>query len=313
MEKTDARRLRPETQEQIRRQAIRLKKKGMSFTAVGEIVGVHRHAVSKWWKTYKKEGSKGLKPRKRGRRMGEHRNLTPKQEKEIQTLICDKVPEQMKLAFALWTRRAVKEVIKLRTGQDMPIRTVGEYLRRWGFTPQKPIRQAYEQCPKKVRKWLSEEYPKITKQAKREDAEIHWGDETGIRNNSQHGRSYSPRGQTPVIRLSAKRITTNMISTVTNQGKVRFMIYEGTMNAKCLIRFLRQLIKSAKKKIFLILDNLRVHHAKVVKVWLEKDENKKKIEVFYLPSYSLIWSSFSEHENLSFSSIFILQPIGLGC
>ena len=75
-----------------------------------------------------------------------------------------------------------------------------------------------------------------------------------------------------------------MISAINNKGLVRFMIYKTTMNAKVLIRFFKRLIKDAGRKVFVILDNLRVHHAKVVKAWLQKYE--EKIEVHYLPSYS---------------------------
>jgi len=157
-------------------------------------------------------------------------------------------------------------------------------LKRWGFTPQKPLRKAYEQNPKAVKKWLDEQYPVISKRAKKEGAEIQWGDETGLCNDSQHSKSYSPHGKTPAIRLPAKRKRINLISFITNQGKVRFMIYKNNMNAKTFIKFLKRLIKDANQKIFLILDNLRVHHAYVVKGWLQN--HKDKIELFFLPSYS---------------------------
>jgi len=177
-------------------------------------------------------------------------------------LIINKTPDQLKLTFALWTRQAVGEIIRLKFGIKMPIRTVGEYLKRWHFTPQKPLKRAYEQQPKAVKKWLDEEYPEIAQRAKKEGGEIHWGDETGIRSDSPHGRSYAPKGKTPVIRLSAKRCSLNLISTVTNQGKVRFMIYKETMNAEVLIKFMKQLIKGSYKKIGIV--NLRyilVHHS----------------------------------------------------
>jgi hypothetical protein len=141
-------------------------------------------------------------------------------------------------------------VIKQLFGIEMPIHTVVEYLRRWSFTPQKPLKRAYEQNPKAVSKWLEEEYPRIKKIAKQEGAEIHWGDETGIANNCQHGRSgsYAPRGQTPAIRLPAKKERINRISSVTNQGTVRFMIYDGTMNSQMMIKFMKRLIKDANRK-----------------------------------------------------------------
>lgn len=284
MEKEDTRKLSPQTQEQLRKQAIRLKKGGKKIFEIAEIVGVHRNAVSIWWKKYQVEGIKGIKAKKRGRKQGEQRTLSLEQEREIQRLITDKTPDQLKLVFALWTRQAVQELIKSRFSIVMPIRTVGEYLKRWGFTPQKPLKRAYEQRPAEVKKWLNEEYPSIAARAKKEGAEIHWGDETGVRSDCQHGLSYAPKGKTPVICLSARRTTTNMISTVTNQGKVRFMVYQETMTAKLLIKFMNKLIKDADRKVFLILDNLRVHHARKVRAWLE--EQKGKIEVFYLPAYS---------------------------
>lgn len=284
MEKIDARKLTTEAQEQLRLQAIRLRKRGERFKSIGEIVGVHPNTVWTWWKKYQTEGAKGLKIEQRGRRKGEHRTLDPSEESQIQQLITDNTPDQLKLTFALWTRQAVQEIIKSQLGYKMPIRTVGEYLARWGFTPQKPLKQAYEQRPVAVEKWLKEDYVEISQKAKAEGAEIHWGDECGIRSDSQHGRSYAPKGKTPVIRLSAKRNSINMVSSITNQGKVRFMIYKDTMTAQVLIKFMKQLIFGAEKKIFLVLDNLRVHHAKLVKHWLE--EHPDEIEVFYLPSYS---------------------------
>jgi transposase len=210
--------------------------------------------------------------------------LSETQAKEIQKLICDKSPDQLKLAFALWTRKAVQGLIQQRFQIVMPIRTVGDYLARWGFTPQKPAKRAYEQQPAAVKKWLDEEYPAIARKAKDEPADIYWGDETGVRNDCQHGRSYAPKGKTPVLRLPAKRTSLNMISALTNQGKVRFMIYRENMTAQVLITFMQRLVKDAPRKVFLILDNLKVHHAKLVQEWLA--EHREQIEVFYLPSYS---------------------------
>jgi len=163
-------------------------------------------------------------------------------------------------------------------------RTISTYLRCWGFTPQKPAERAYEQCSKAVQKWLDEDYPLIKERAKRIGAEIYWGDETGVRNQCQHTRGYAPKGQTPIIKTQAKRLSFNMISAITNQGTVRFMTYHETMTVKVLLRFLKRLIKDAKRKVFLILDNLRVHHAHLVRDWLKKHNDE--IEVYYLPSYS---------------------------
>jgi transposase len=284
MKKIDTRSLKPEAQQQLRNQAARLFKKKWRNKDIAEALGVSYVTVSKWKSVYREKGSKGLKLEKRGRPFGALRTLTPDQEKEVRKAITDKCPDQLKLPFALWTRKAVQQLIFGMWSIKMPIRTVGEYLKRWNFTPQKPLKKAYEQNPKAVKKWLDEDYPEIAAKAKKENAEIHWGDETGIANNCQHGRSYSPRGKTPAIRLPAKKERINLISSITNQGKVRFMIYDGTMNAQTLIKFFERLIKDAGRKVYLILDNLRVHHSKIVKKWLL--DHKDQIELFYLPSYS---------------------------
>jgi transposase len=157
-------------------------------------------------------------------------------------------------------------------------------LKRWRFTPQKPAKRAYEQKPKEVQKWLDEEYPEIEHRAKKEKAEIYWGDETGVQSDANRLRGYSPVGQTPVVRFTAKRNSVNMISAITNEGKVRFMMYRETMTSTLLIKYMSRLVKDAGRKVFLILDNLRVHHSKQVKKWLV--DHKEELEVFYLPSYS---------------------------
>lgn len=279
-EKIDARKLPRDVLEEKRRQAQRLRKLGLTRAEIGEIEGVHADTVGRWLKLDKSN----LKVNRGGRKLGDARLLSADQEKRICAKIIDKTPDQLKLAYALWTRKAVQELIERDTGVQLAIRSVGEYLKRWGMTPQKPQKRAYEQSAPAVQRWLKEDYPEIKAQAKAEDAEIYWGDETGLRNDCQHERGYALKGQTPVIRLNANRVSLNMISAINNQGKVRFRFFEGTMNADILIDFFMRLLRYAKRKIFLILDNLPVHHCKPVKQWLV--EHKHMIEVFYLPSYS---------------------------
>lgn len=284
MGKEDFRKVKDAIRDQIRKQAIRMIKDGIQKKKVALVLGVHVNTITNWAKKYKSNGTKGLKGLKRGIKSEDKKSLSAKQEKQIQDMICDTMPDQLKLPYALWTRKAVMELIGREFGVKLAINTTGDYLRSWGYTPQKPKKKAYEQNPKKVQEWLNEEYPTIKQKAKQENAEIHWGDETGVKNTCQHGRSYSPKGRTPVKKHMSKRFSINMISSVTNQGKVEFMIYKETMNADMFIKFLKQLIKDKKRKIYLILDNLRVHHSKIVKAWVAK--NKEHIELYFLPSYS---------------------------
>ena len=135
-----------------------------------------------------------------------------------------------------------------------------------------------------MRKWLDKEYPEIARRAREEGAEIHWGDETGLSTNDVHGRGYAPKSKTPVVRVTQWRESVGIISMVTNQGKLRWKLFKGAMHTDILINFFQRLIRDANRKVFLILDNLRVHHARKVKAWLA--EHKTEIEVFCLSGYS---------------------------
>jgi len=284
MQTRDARRLSPSQLDELRLRAVHLRKLGHNRRKIAVLLDVHYNSVGRWIAAYETEGPGALRSAKRGRRKGGCRNLTPAQERIVQRLITDHTPDQLKMPFALWTRRAICDLVEHRFKFRLPERTCGEYLKRWGFTPQRPARRNYEQNPEEVRRWLQETYPRLAKRAKKEDAEIHWGDEVGVRNENQHGRGFAPKGKTPLVRNSSKRLGVNMISSVTNQGKVRWMVYRGGFNARIFIKFMSRLIKDSRRKIILIVDNLRVHHCRPVKDWVAR--NKDKIHLAFLPSYS---------------------------
>ena len=282
--KRDARKLTISAQQELRERGVKMRKKGMSYQDIGNILEVHHTTVSTWYAKYKKDGKKGIKILQRGRKEGDKKTLTPTQEAQLIKRLIDTTPKQLKFKYVLWTREAVKKLIKHEFKIEMPISTVGKYLQRWEFTSQVPIKRAYERNDKKVQKWLKEEYPDIEKQSKKENAEIQWADETACVSLPSIIKGYAPKGKTPVMEHTAKRFKINMISSITNRGKLRFMVYEKNMDAGLFITFLERLIKSSDKKIFLILDNLRVHHSKIVKVWVK--EHKEEIALFYLPAYS---------------------------
>lgn len=285
MDKEDARYQTLERLHERRKQVIRLHRKGYGVMRIVDLSGLSYPTVRSTIDRYVAGGVSALKPTPRGHRTGEGRRLSEAQEQAIECIICDKRPEQLKMDFALWSRAAVMQLIECEYGIRLPVRTVGDYLRRWGFTPQKPIKRAYEQRPEAVQAWLDEQYPAIEARAKAEGAEIHWGDETAVVNTDVRGRGYAPAGKTPVTyAVGGARQKLSMIATVTNQGKTRWMIIDDAFNADRLIEFLDALVRDAQRKIFLILDNLRVHHSKPVKAWVA--ERAEQIELFYLPSYS---------------------------
>lgn len=277
----DARSLPAAAQEEKRHLGIRLRQEGRTFAAIGATVGVHWATVLGWWHRFEAGGPAALTARRRGRRSGTQRRLTPAQERTMQRLIADKTPDQLRLPFALWTRAAIGDLIRQRYGVRLPVRTIGHYLKRWGFTPQKPLKRAYEQRPEAIRRWLTHQYPAIAARARREGGEIHWGDETGLSTSDPRGRGYAPRGQTPVLRVVSQRKSVSFLSTITNQGKVRFMVLHGPLSAPSLIRFLQRLRRDSGHKVFLILDNLNGHKAAKVRAWVRA--HRDELEIFYLP------------------------------
>jgi transposase len=273
-----------EVLEALRLRAVHARERGYAVVDIAAILGLREETVSRWCVQYEQGGQAALPGARTGRPVGSGRLVSAEQAEAIQQLIDSKTPQELGIPSALWTRAAVRELIRQQTGQWLPIRTVGEYLGRWGYTPQKPVRKAYKQDPEEVAEWLEQTYPEIEKRAAREGGEIHWGDETGVRSTCQHSRGYARPQATPELKVPGSRFSVNMMSTITNQGKVRWMIYQGRMNAALFIVFLTRLIAGASKKVFLIVDNLSVHEAAAVEEWLAGKEDQ--IEVFYLPTYT---------------------------
>jgi transposase len=268
----------------LRLRAVHARQLGYPVVDIAAILGVREGTVSRWCSRYDRGGQEALPGDRTGRPIGSGRLLTQEQEQSVQQVIETKSPQELEIPSALWTRQAARELIQQQVGLRMPIRTVGEYLRRWGFTPQKPVRKAYKQDPKAVAEWLERTYPAIERRAAQEGGEIHWGDETGVRSTCQHSRGYARPGETPELTVPGSRFSVNMISTITNQGKVRWMIYTGKMNAALFVVFLTRLLAGATKKVFLIVDHLSVHEAAAVDQWLV--DKTDRIEVFYLPKYA---------------------------
>ena len=281
--KNDARSLSSSAQEALRRRAVAAVKAGMTQTEAATVFGVTRQAVGKWMKAYRIGGEGALTAQPQGRPEGETR-LKGWQAAAISKLITDRDPDQLRLPFVLWTREAVRVLIFKKYGVQVSPSTVGRYLTRWGFTPQKPVRRAYEGGNAAVQRWLEEEYPAIVKAAKKENALIYWGDEMGVRSDHQAGRSYAPKGKTPVVAGTGQRFGCNVVSAITNRGHLEFMVFKKGFTAQVFIRFLKRLVKQAERKVYIIVDRHPVHRSRKVTLWIQ--ENANSIERFFLPGYS---------------------------
>ena len=281
----DARSWSQQEQQRVRHLAVKSVKEGMTYIKAAEHYGVSPSCIGNWIRRDKDDPKKGLISNKRGRRQKEQLRLNDKAQKRIIKLITDKDPNQLKLPGFLWTRDSVRTLIKKETGVSLGLTSTGNYLRKWGFTPQKPAKRAIEQDTSEVIKFKEEIYPKVVKAAKKDNAVIFWGDEMGIRSDDQRGRSWSKRGNTPIIKKTGNRFSINVISAVSNLGKLYFSIHRGRFNSDKFIDFLDKLQKQLSgRKVYLIVDNHSIHKSKKVKSYIY--DNKDTICLIYLPKYS---------------------------
>jgi transposase len=281
----DARRLPQAAQEELRRRAVALVGEGHSQTQVATLLDVSRQSVSEWVRAYRLGGEQALTAGRRGRRPGEQTALAPWQQAQIAKAIREKNPDQLKLPGFLWTRALVCELIERRFGIRMAEKTAGRYLRAWGFSPQKPARRALEQNPEAVARWLEERYPELERRAHRERALILWADEMGLRSDHSAGRSWSPVGQTPLVQGSGQRFGANVISVISNKGRLQFRVFKERFTAAVFIDFLTRLVRQADgQKLILILDGHPVHRAQKARAWVAA--HAEQIELQFLPGYS---------------------------
>ena len=282
MKRQDAGALTGDALENLRRMAVQAVGNGQKQVEVAKIFGITRQAVGCWVKAFREQGEQAFKAKPKGRPKGG--KMKPWQAAQIAKAVVDHHPEQLKLPFYLWTREAVSRLIEHRFDLKLSVWSVGRYLKRWGFTPQKPARRAWEQNPEEVQQWLETDYPTIRQRAKLEQAQIFWDDEMGLRSDHATGRSYGLRGQTPLIPGPGKRFGCNMVSAITNRGRLQFMVFKERFTTAVFLEFLQRLVRQNPGKVFLIIDRHPVHRARKVKTWVE--ENAHKIEIFFMPGYS---------------------------
>lgn len=290
--KIDARKLAPKAQERLRRSAMERINNGESPEEVAAGIGINRRTIYKWISAYHYGGDEGLAT---GARPGRPGKLDGKQLEKLSKIIRTKNPQQLKFEYALWTIPMIRRLIRDQFNVKLSEVSVGRLLKRLGFTPQRPLYRAWQQDKALVEQWQAEEFPKLVKRAKRDKALIFFADESGIRSDHHAGRTWAPKGQTPVIEATGARFSLNMISAITNQGHCRFMTVDGSVTAKVFRDFLKRLIHGVDQKIYLVVDGHPTHKAKLVKTFVEA--HKDRIELVILPPYSpelnpdeLVWA-----------------------
>ncbi len=266
----DNRHLSPKELSVFKIKIVKAVEEGYSQAHVSKLFGFTPTTVSRYIQDYKKRGNESFSVVARGRKKGEKRKITESEEEAIKKIIQMKTPDEVSLDCVLWTRKAVREYINTTYSVKYAVRSMSDVLRRWGFSPQKPLKIAIQKDPIRVQKWLDEDYAQIKKQAIKERASIYWGDEMGLSSTDQRGRTYGKKGHTPSIKKTGSRFRCNMIAAITNQGHMKWKVFKESFTVNVFIDFLRRLTYKAPKKVFLIVDNHKVHHAKIKKISLIK-------------------------------------------
>jgi transposase len=279
----DTRSLPDDVLEALRIRALRARELGFAEDQIADVLGLARETVSRWWAAYVRDGLAAVPHDRTGRPLGSGRLLSPQQEQRVRDVLDTRQPEQLGITAPLWTRRAVGELVEKECGIALPIRTVGLYLRRWGYAPKRPRRKARQQDPAEVRQWLEVTYPAVEARAEQEGADVWWEDETGLSADEYRGRGYARRGQAPRKEVSGDRRRVNVVSAITAAGDVQFMTYTRTMTAEVFLAFLAALVAGAPRKVVLIVDRLRAHLSAEVLDWLA--DHKRQIELVALPRY----------------------------
>lgn len=293
----DGRELSHEVLEFIRMEAVRRVHAGEKPSEVIASYGLCRTSIYLWLRQARKSGTDALKSSKHP---GPKRKLTDKQKQLVRVWICGKDPRQYGFDFGLWTRKIIQEMILRKMGVSLCLSSVGNMLEELGISPQKPLRRAYERDPKAIEKWKNEHYPALKKRARSIGADIFFLDEAGVRSDAPLQRTWSAKGQTPVVKTSGQRQSVQAISAVNELGAFWYDVYTGRFNATRFVGFLKAFLSRRRRPVFLVLDGHPAHRAKMVGKYVEQLAGK--LELHFLPGYApelnpdeYVWNNLRQH------------------
>lgn len=295
--KVDGRFLPHTSLETIRRLAWKRVQAGEKPSDVVKSFGFARTTIYRWLRAALAGGEDALAER---RATGRPSLLTDKQKARVRVWISGKDPRQYGFDFGLWTRSIIADLIEKKLGIGMSVTAVGRLLAELDITPQKPLRRAYERDPEAIARWQREEFPAIRARAKQRGAKIFFLDEAGIRSDVPLGRTWAPRGETPVVPTSGQRQSVNAISAVNAAGEFWYEVYTERLNARYFLTLLKSFMRRRRSPVFLVLDRHPAHIARLVANYVQEQEGFR--ELHFLPGYApdlnpdeFVWNHVKSH------------------
>lgn len=280
MMKRDGRKLSHEVLEELRFRAIELWRARYTVKDIVAFCGFHHSVVYRWIKAYQQAGQRALKRRPVP---GAEPRLDAGAQRRLLSIL-DRGALRAGFDSNLWTCKRIAHVIRARLGIQMTTEGVRLMLRRLGLTPQVPQKRYYEQDEKAVRTWTEKTFPAICRQAKRSGAVIYFEDESNVNIQVPRGRTWAQRGGKPTMKVTGRRASYGVISSISQHGRMVYGIESGRFNADKFIGFLKDLLRHQRRKLFLILDGAPCHKANKVKDYV--GSTKGRLKLFFLPPYS---------------------------
>ncbi|MCK9924316.1 IS630 family transposase [Frankia sp. AgPm24] len=255
---------------------------GANADELADSLGFSRAAVFSWAQQYRAGGIEALHAKPIP---GRPKKLTEEQADRIYAILYTKTPDQMHFDFQLWTRWMVRDLIQRLLGISITEQAVGRMLRRWGMSPQRPVTQAIQRDEEKVMRWKTEQFPRIRAEARKVGATVYFGDEASVRTDHHSGTTWAPVGETPVVSRTGDRKSVLMLSAVSAQGKLHFMLQQGgSVDSKVFIEFCSRLLHDDGGNVFLIVDGAKYHDSKAVREFVASTQGR--LRIFRLPPYA---------------------------
>lgn len=278
---SDGRKLDHTTLQAMRKQAVKAVREGQDVASVAVAYGVNERSVYRWLADFANGGQNALlaKPIP-----GRPPKVTAEEMRWLAQAVRDHTPLQFKFEFGLWTLSLIAALIERQFGKKLALSGVSRIMKLLGFTAQKPLYQAWQQDATLVRQREFDTFPAIRAEARAVGATIYLADESGIRSDYHTGTTWAPQGSTPVVEVTGRRFSLNMISAVSAQGEFRFMVHEGAVTATVFREFLSRLMLGASGPVFLVLDGHPAHKARLVQDFVKAQYGRLKL--FYRPPYS---------------------------
>jgi transposase len=202
----------------------------------------------------------------------------------IGTTFQEETPQELELPYALWTLSLSQKLFRRRMGKTLALSSVSRIMKLLGFSNQKPLYEAWQHDRVLARQCESETYPEIYAEARRIGATIYFADESGIRSDDHNGTIWAPAGQKPVVSVTGRHFSLNMISAVSPQGEFRFLVHQGSVTAPVVNTFLKRPPAGANEPIFLLVEGHPIYEARRVRDFVKSTHGH--LRLFFLPPYA---------------------------